>query len=115
MGTKNNPGEFDCYANAKADEPMFVLLGRDRHAGAIVRLWALLRQRAGEDDAKIAEAITCADAMDTWARSLGKNPLDVPERHIIERLLHAATDGLDQHPDDYNDSCSCDSCLSYVE
>lgn len=30
MGTKNNPGEFDCYANAAPDEPMFILLGRDQ-------------------------------------------------------------------------------------
>lgn len=29
MGTKNNPGAFDCYANAEPDEPMFVLLARD--------------------------------------------------------------------------------------
>ncbi|HAW11807.1 MAG TPA: aspartate decarboxylase, partial [Chloroflexi bacterium] len=29
MGTKNNPGKFDCYDDAHPDEPMFVLLGRD--------------------------------------------------------------------------------------
>jgi len=28
MATKKNPGEFDCYANAGPDEPMFVLLAR---------------------------------------------------------------------------------------
>ena len=28
MGTKNNPGRFDCYGNAEPDEPIFVLLGR---------------------------------------------------------------------------------------
>ena len=32
MGTKNNPGKFDCYEHAKPDEPMFVLLGRDLEA-----------------------------------------------------------------------------------
>ena len=31
MGTKNNPGKFDCYANAKPDEPLFVLLVAFRH------------------------------------------------------------------------------------
>ena len=56
MGTKNHPGAFDCYANADPDEPMFVLLGRDRHAAGLVRLWALLRAKAGEDPEKIAEA-----------------------------------------------------------
>lgn len=115
MGTKNNPGKFDCYTNANPDEPMFVLLGRDRHASALVRLWAILRQRAGENEAKIDEAIACADTMDAWARGLGKNPLDVPERGVIERLLYAATDGLSQHPADYDDCCSCDVCLSYAE
>lgn len=40
MGTKNNPGTFDCYANAKPDEPMFVLLARDKKAPEIVRAWA---------------------------------------------------------------------------
>ena len=38
MGTKNNPGVFDCYANAEPDEPMFVLLGRDKDAATLVRL-----------------------------------------------------------------------------
>ena len=26
---KENPGRFDCYANALPDEPMFVLLARE--------------------------------------------------------------------------------------
>ena len=25
MGTKNEPGEFDCYAAAEPDEPMFII------------------------------------------------------------------------------------------
>lgn len=60
MGTKNNPGEFDCYVNAEPDEPMFILLGRDKHAPELVRLWAIMRERDGEDPAKIAEARRCA-------------------------------------------------------
>ncbi len=43
MGTKNNPGKFDCYANAGPDEPMFVLLGRDRLAGHLVSIWSKIR------------------------------------------------------------------------
>ncbi len=74
MGTKNNPGDFDCYANAHPDEPMFVLLGRDRHAAALVRFWAHLRAREGEDEAKVSEAQHCAEMMDAWARKLGKTP-----------------------------------------
>jgi hypothetical protein len=63
MGTKNNPGRFDCYANAEPDEPMFILLGRDKHAPLLVKLWANLRQLDDEDPAKIIEAIQCATAM----------------------------------------------------
>jgi hypothetical protein len=44
MGTKNNPGKFDCYDDAHPDEPMFVLLGRDPAAGSLVRLWARRRE-----------------------------------------------------------------------
>lgn len=48
MGTKNKPGAFDYYANAHPDEPMFVLLGRDRDAPKLIRQWAWLREATGE-------------------------------------------------------------------
>lgn len=67
MGTKNNPGKFDCYANAEADEPMFILLGRDKHAPTLVWLWAVLRELDQEDPAKVQEARDCALAMIKWA------------------------------------------------
>ena len=63
MGTKNSPGKFDCYANADPDEPMFVLLARDKHAPALVEMWAAMREIDGEDHAKIKEARDCAEAM----------------------------------------------------
>lgn len=66
MGSKNNPGRFDCYANAEPDEPMFVLLARDCHAPLVVRFWAQLRKDAGEHRAKVDEANACADAMEAW-------------------------------------------------
>jgi hypothetical protein len=40
MGTKNNPGTYDCYDKAEPDEPMFVLLARDPTASTFVRAWA---------------------------------------------------------------------------
>lgn len=112
MGTKNNPGEFDCYQNAKPDEPMFVLLGRDRHAAGLVRLWALLRHKAGEDEAVVQEALRCADTMDVWARALGKDP--VKNERDIEPLLIAATEGMEEHPDGFDHPCDCDLCRSYA-
>jgi hypothetical protein len=80
MGTKAKPGTFDCYANAEDDEPMFVLLARDRVAPLVVRGWAAKREEllhsrrddhctVGEvlaDLEQIAEARQCADAMEAW-------------------------------------------------
>jgi hypothetical protein len=74
MGTKNAPGKFDCYAAADPDEPMFVLLGRDPSAGALVRFWARMRFGSSEDPDKLEEALSCADALDAWAKKLGKVP-----------------------------------------
>lgn len=68
MGTKNNPGKFDCYANAEPDEPMFILLARDRMAPVLVDLWAILREATGEDGAKVQEALDCATSMRNWRR-----------------------------------------------
>lgn len=72
MGSKNNPGQWDCYANAEPDEPMFVLLGRDPTAWAVVYIWAELRSRLGDDSAKLEEAMGCALSLEEWARSHGK-------------------------------------------
>lgn len=67
MGTKEKPGAYDCYANAEPDEPMFVLLGRDKHAPALVWLWAVLREIDQENPAIVEEARTCAAEMMHWA------------------------------------------------
>lgn len=73
MGTKNNPGKFDCYQNAEPDEPMFILLGRDPSASHLVRMWAHVRKEKDEDEDKIKEALECAYAMERWAEKLGKH------------------------------------------
>lgn len=112
MGTKNNPGQFDCYANAGPDEPMFVLLGRDKHAAGLVRLWAMLRHKDGEDEAKVAEALACADAMDVHARSIGKDP--VVNDRAFALLYELASAGLSEHPDSWDSACDCDTCRSYA-
>lgn len=69
MGTKSNPGSFDCYANAEPDEPMFVLLGRDKHAPTLVWLWSVLRELDGEEADKVHEARNCAAQMLQWAHA----------------------------------------------
>jgi len=76
MGTKNNPGKFDCYHAAAPDEPMFILLARDAHAPLIVEAWANNREDAinrgfhpESDRAKVVEARQCADAMRAWRKA----------------------------------------------
>jgi len=78
MGTKNKPGNFDCYANAEPDEPMFILLGRDEHAPALVDLWAIRRREAGESFEKVQEALDCANAMREYRkkRKAEQKPID---------------------------------------
>ena len=76
MGTKNSPGKFDCYANAEADEPMFVLLARDVAAPTCVDDWANHREflidtgrKPEADRAMVAEARQCAEAMRNWRKA----------------------------------------------
>ena len=74
MGTKNNPGEFDCYESADPDEPMFVLLARDELAPDRVLDWAAkYGEKCGRDptphqNRKINEAYQCAIDMEKWRR-----------------------------------------------
>jgi hypothetical protein len=65
MTTKNQPGPYDCYAKAEPDEPMFVLLARDKRAPIMVRMWATSSQQT-MSEAKFKEALACADAMEHW-------------------------------------------------
>lgn len=73
MGSKNNPGDFDCYGNALPDEPMFILLARDPMGPKLVDDWAadrmravMLRMRPLEDLKMVDEAQRCAKAMREW-------------------------------------------------
>lgn len=36
MGTKTQPGRYDCYNTLKDDEPHFVLMARDEHFARVV-------------------------------------------------------------------------------
>lgn len=109
MGTKNNPGAFDCYAAAEPDEPMFVLLGRDPHAPVLVELWAILRAKAGEDEEKVAEALACSDAMARYSLTLGKPPARSGD---FDPVFLALTKGMEEHPEDFDGPCDCDLCRS---
>lgn len=77
MGTKNNPGVYDCYAVAGPDEPMFILLARDPLAPILVELWAALREQHGcanhpqrSHSDKATEARKCAETMREYRKAL---------------------------------------------
>lgn len=87
MGTKNNPGSFDCFEAADPDEPMFVLLARDQLAPYLVEMWAQMRSgdvisvydtcnrmvqdhmvtyTPKDEKPKVDEAVLCIEAMEDW-------------------------------------------------
>ena len=76
MATKRNPGQFDCYAEAADDEPIFVLRANDPLAPHLVLDWAI-RYEARKltlgtyilnAKAKVMEALRCAAAMEKWLK-----------------------------------------------
>lgn len=67
MGTKQEPGKYDCLDRAESDEPYFTLIGRDPWAPEMVELWAKVRYRAGTIDFdQYTEAMTVAEEMRQW-------------------------------------------------
>ena len=56
-----------CLNKARADEWLFILLGRDPAAPAAIRAWVVERVRLGKNasgDAQISEALDCARSME---------------------------------------------------
>lgn len=124
MGTKANPGRFDCHAKAETsaqageadsaqdglrrpnaplheggtDEPLFTLLGRDPAAPMLVRLWAQMRRQAdltGADKEKIAEAKTCAEAMADYCRVTAERvPMKADEALMAAIILAVGDLGI---------------------
>lgn len=75
MGTKDNPGKFDCHERAEADEPRFTLLARDPIAPMALELWVFWRLtlvwmglKPSSDRGMIDEAQDCASQMRAWRR-----------------------------------------------
>lgn len=72
MGTKTNPGQFDCYAKLDPDEPYFVLRAKDVLAPGLVRRWSALAANIDGDREKVAEAGRVAHDMERWREAKGK-------------------------------------------
>lgn len=112
MGTKNNPGNYDCYANADPDEPMFVLLGRDRSAPSLVEAWADARAHNSpsvEEIRKIEEARACAESMRAWLERIGKQ-----ETRIASARLFGLCRELDIEMDGVNIPSSAAAILNAI-
>lgn len=101
MGTKNNPGKYDCYAKAAPDEPIFTLRASDPHAPDVVRQWARVYlasqnglapvdRRDDEEKAKDKhrEAMRCAEAMELYYTEV----VCPVEDFDTDELLHWAAD-----------------------
>ena len=85
MGTKNEPGEFDCYASADPDEPMFILLGRDPFAAQLVEAWVDARIAAGDSHERTKEAAECANAMRLWLERINRQ--DAPRVVSVDESI----------------------------
>ncbi len=75
MGTKLNPGLYDCYEKAEPTEEIFTLRAKDSDAAIIVKLWAFFRLqqinaglRSESDRVQVTEALNCATRMEIWYR-----------------------------------------------
>lgn len=55
MATKDNPGKYDCYAKAAADEPLFTLRAKDPVADSFVAAWVAIRAGDLEDAKRMME------------------------------------------------------------
>jgi hypothetical protein len=94
MGTKQNPGPYDCYAKALPDEPIFILLGRDDCANSAVLHWANLREhqiiegiRPSADRAMVAEARRWAADAHAWRNDNWPGRKGEPVRNERQELI----------------------------
>lgn len=61
-----NRGE-GCLGRSQSDEPVFVLVARDRFSSEVIRFWArLVQNELGKETPKVLEAKEEAIQMDTW-------------------------------------------------
>lgn len=66
MATKleNFEDPNSCWSKAGDDEQVFVFRQHDRHAPALIRLWAEMREKEGEDPSVVNEAREIAQLME---------------------------------------------------
>ena len=63
-----------CLGRSQDDEPVFVLVARDKFSADTIRWWAkqvVLKGQRSQVDPKILEALALADQMDEWREAHG--------------------------------------------
>jgi len=115
MGTKTNPGNYDCYAKADPNEPIFTLRGKDPIAPYLVEIWVATRrgefgkarqliqdaafdagvlERVSDDGYhKLDEALDCARSMRDWhsQRIHGDPKMQPATRRSLAELVDAVS------------------------
>ena len=76
---REDKGNHDCLAKRRDGEPMFILLGRDPDAHAIVQLWADRRLAAGGDPDHCRMGYDTAERMKAYASDPANRPASAPD------------------------------------
>lgn len=86
MGTKTDPGPYNCLAKAEDDEPYFTVLARDPIAPVIVRLWVHVAEiKRSQPRRKLEEALQLAEDMDRW-RAFNRPDVELEVNGELDRL-----------------------------
>ena len=108
MGTRNNPGAFNCYAAALPDEEIFTVLARDPAMPATILFWVGERSRLGkieteEDCIRLEQATEIARKARKW-RQDNLNPTGdgVPSWKLPRQIVDDA-DPIRSLPEDASD------------
>lgn len=89
QGNINDPGS--CWNRAKDDEPLFILLGRDKDAPTTIRDWIEKRIARGKNkigDVQMVNAEICANQMTAYAEKVPLNVTEALEYALAELKQH---------------------------
>jgi hypothetical protein len=65
-----------CLGRAHDEEPVFVLVGRDRAAPAAIRVWAMFAQLLGSPRRKYRAALADVVVFESWQKDRGSKVPD---------------------------------------
>lgn len=93
MGTLRNPGPVNCLAKLEADEPYFLLMGRDPVGAGLVEMWAYARSNyllKETGSFKLTESLSVAAKMRAYCETeLGRSSANVLDLLPVEMLADA--------------------------